>query len=64
MNTRAEISAFVVEEAMSSLKAPVARVAAIDVPAPFNRGLRNMMLPSKGGIIEAVQKVMHPAEVK
>ena len=43
----AEISAVVAEEALSSLKAPIARVAALDVPVPFNRALQVVMLPSR-----------------
>jgi pyruvate/2-oxoglutarate/acetoin dehydrogenase E1 component len=54
----AEIGATVAEEAFSSLKAPIARVAAFDVPPPFNRGLRNMTLPTKLDIIDAAKNIM------
>ena len=54
----AEISAIVAEEAFSSLKAPIARVAALDVPVPFNPALQAIALPSKDDIVNAVRNVL------
>ncbi|MFH0768958.1 MAG: alpha-ketoacid dehydrogenase subunit beta [Chloroflexota bacterium] len=54
----AEISAIVCEEALSSLKAPIIRVTAIEIPPPFHPALQAMAYPSKDDIINAAKKVM------
>lgn len=54
----AEISAIVCEETLSSLKAPIARVAGLDVPMPAHPALRAMALPSRADIVDAAKKMM------
>jgi acetoin:2,6-dichlorophenolindophenol oxidoreductase subunit beta len=54
----AEIAAIVCEEAFASLKAPVKRVAALDVPIPFNRNLERSVLPQVDDIVEAVRSIV------
>jgi len=51
----AEISAIVAEEAMPALKAPIIRVASLDVHAPFSYALQRHVLPSRENIINAVK---------
>jgi len=53
----AEVSAMVTEEAFDYLDAPVRRVAAKDVPIPFNRGLEKAVLPNTQKIIDEVRKL-------
>jgi pyruvate/2-oxoglutarate/acetoin dehydrogenase E1 component len=52
----AEVAAMVCEEMIDRLSAPVARVGAPFVPAPFN--LENLYLPNSGDVVKAVKKVM------
>ncbi|MBI4187897.1 MAG: alpha-ketoacid dehydrogenase subunit beta [Chloroflexi bacterium] len=54
----AEITAIVAEEALSSLKAPVVRVAGPDAPIPYNYPLQKLVMPGKDDIVSAVRKVM------
>ena len=52
----AEVSAMIVEHAFDSLDAPVRRLAAPDVPAmPFNEGMEDYCLPSRGKIAAAMR---------
>ncbi len=51
----AELSAIVMEKAFDWLDAPVARIAALDVPMPFNDRLESAVIPSQEKIIEAVR---------
>jgi pyruvate dehydrogenase E1 component beta subunit len=53
-----EIAAIVAEEAFSSLKAPIARVARPDVPVPFSQPLEAHITPTADKITEAVRKVL------
>jgi 2-oxoisovalerate dehydrogenase E1 component len=57
----AELSAIVMEKAFDWLDAPVARVAALDVPMPFNDRLESAVIPSQERIIEAVRALMEGA---
>ncbi|GHU65858.1 TPP-dependent acetoin dehydrogenase complex, E1 protein subunit beta [Clostridia bacterium] len=56
--TGAEISAMVAEERLSSLKAPIVRVGAPDVPCPHSVHLEQWMIPSEERIIAAVKKTL------
>lgn len=52
----AEVAAMVCEEMLDRLSAPVARIGAPFVPAPFN--LENLYLPNSDDVVKAVRKVM------
>lgn len=52
----AEISSLIMEKALLSLHAPVARVAGPDTPVPLT--LENAYLPSSDRVLSAIQKVM------
>lgn len=54
----AECSARVTESAWSALRAPVVRVAAQDVPIPYNRSLENRVVPDTREICEAIGGVI------
>jgi 2-oxoisovalerate dehydrogenase E1 component len=54
----AEIAAIVAEHAFSSLKAPVKRIAGLDVPMPFAPILENTAMPSTGRIVEELKKAV------
>ena len=54
----AELSALVMEKAFDWLDAPVARVAALDVPMPFNDRLESAVIPSQERIVDAVRALM------
>jgi pyruvate/2-oxoglutarate/acetoin dehydrogenase E1 component len=51
----AECSARVTEAAWGALKAPVKRVAAQDVPIPYNRTLENAVVPSAERIVADIR---------
>lgn len=53
-----EIAAIVCEEAFPYLKAPVKRVAALDVPIPFNPNLERSVLPQVEDIVTAAKSVI------
>jgi pyruvate/2-oxoglutarate/acetoin dehydrogenase E1 component len=53
----AEIAATVMEEAFDDLDAPVVRVAAHDIPMPFNDTLERETVPTVERIVEAVEKL-------
>jgi len=53
----AEVSAMVMEKAFDWLDAPVMRVAARDVPMPFNDKLETAVIPSQESIIQAVRSM-------
>ena len=55
----AEISAIIMEEAFDWLDAPVARVAAPDVPMPYNDRLERAVIPSVAAIAEAIKAVCY-----
>lgn len=54
----AEISAMVMEKAFDWLDAPVMRVAARDVPMPYNDRLEAIVIPSQNDIVAAVQCIV------
>ncbi|MBV1708012.1 MAG: pyruvate dehydrogenase complex E1 component subunit beta [Hyphomicrobiales bacterium] len=56
----AEIAAQVAEHAFAALKAPVLRVAAVEVPMPYAARLEALAQVSAQQVIEAVRKVMAP----
>ena len=53
----AEIAAQIHEAAFDSLDAPVARVAALDSPMPYNKHLEHASLPSAGDIVKAAEQL-------
>jgi 2-oxoisovalerate dehydrogenase E1 component len=53
----AEVVARVSEVAMGALKAPPRRVAAADVPLPYNRALENAALPDADDILKAAREL-------
>jgi pyruvate dehydrogenase E1 component beta subunit len=53
----AEIAALVSQEAFDALKAPVARVALPDCPAPASAALEEAYYPAAGDIVQAVQRL-------
>lgn len=55
----AELAALVMEQAFDDLDAPVARVAALDVPMPFNDNLERAVIPSQERIIEGIRSVLY-----
>ncbi|MCL5959044.1 MAG: alpha-ketoacid dehydrogenase subunit beta [Chloroflexi bacterium] len=55
----AEIAAIVAEEAFSSLKRPIKRVATADVPVPFSPCLEEFVSPSEEKIAKAVRELMN-----
>jgi acetoin:2,6-dichlorophenolindophenol oxidoreductase subunit beta len=50
----AELAAIVAEEAFYHLKAPVKRVAALDIPIPYSPPMEKYVLPSEDKILQAV----------
>ncbi len=54
----AEIAARIYEHAFDYLDAPVSRVAAFEVPVPYNRTLERQAIPDEEDVIEAVKKLM------
>ena len=53
-----EIAAIIAEEAFSSLRAPIRRVAAADVPIPFSPDLERAVLPSEDRLLEAIRSTL------
>lgn len=53
----AEVSATVAEEAFSSLKAPIKRITAPDVPVPFSPRLEQLLYPSADDVVEAARSL-------
>ena len=54
----AEIAASVQEAAFGALKAPISRVAALDVPVPVHTKLEAIVLPSTEKIVAAAKKLL------
>ena len=54
----AEVAALVAEKAFDWLDAPVARVAALDTPMPYNEALERQVIPSQQRIAEAVRETL------
>lgn len=53
-----ELSARIMDDCFYQLDAPVIRVAAEDVPIPYNRRLEAEVIPSTRDIVEGVQKAL------
>jgi len=54
----AEIAAVVAREAFQWLDAPIERVAALDCPVPYNRGLMDAVLPTVERIAVALERLL------
>lgn len=54
----AEIAARIYEEAFDYLDAPVSRVAAVEVPVPYNRKLERSVFPHEQDVVDAVRKLV------
>jgi pyruvate/2-oxoglutarate/acetoin dehydrogenase E1 component len=55
-----EIAAHIAEHAFGSLRAPIRRVAAADVPIPFSPDLEREVLPSEQRVTEAIRSTLGP----
>lgn len=53
-----EISAIVVEEGFDLLRAPILRVARLDIPTPFSKPLEDAITPTVERVIAAVRRVL------
>jgi pyruvate dehydrogenase E1 component beta subunit len=53
-----ELAARIWEAGYDKLKAPVQRVATLDVPVPYNKALEEFISPSESRIVEAIRAVM------
>ncbi len=54
----AEITALVQEKVFDYLKKPILRISSLDVPIPFNDGLKNMVIPNIQKITEEIKSFM------
>ncbi len=54
----AELAARIWESGYDKLKAPVRRVATLDVPVPYNKAMEEFISPSEPRIAEAIRAVM------
>jgi len=54
----AEVAGIVAEHAFSALKAPIRRIAGLDVPMPFSPILENTAIPSARRIVEELKKAL------
>jgi pyruvate dehydrogenase E1 component beta subunit len=54
----AEIAAMIAEDAFEYLKAPIKRVAAYDVPIPFNPNLEKYVIPDINDIVTAIKDLV------
>jgi len=54
----AEVAAQIYEAAFDHLDAPIARVASLDVPMPYNRHLEAAALPASGDIVKAAEQMV------
>lgn len=54
----AEVASQIYEACFDELDAPIERVAALDVPAPYNRHLEASSLPSSGDVVRAVERLV------
>lgn len=54
----AEVAARIYEEAFDYLDAPIKRVAQMEVPLPYNRGLEQMALPKAADVVAAVKELV------
>jgi len=58
MGITSEIAAFVVEEAFAELKAPIARVASLDVPTPCSYALEDVFYPKVADLVTTAKALM------
>ena len=54
----AEVAALAAEKAFDWLDAPVARVAALDTPMPYNEALERQVIPSQQRIADAIRQTL------
>ena len=54
----AEVAAIAAEKAFDWLDAPVARVAALDTPIPYNEALERQVIPSQQRIADAIRETL------
>ncbi len=54
----AEIAAFIAEEGFSSLRAPIKRIAGLDVPIPFSPPMEQFVIPTPEKVVTAVQEIV------
>ena len=54
----AEVAALAAEKAFDWLDAPVARVAALDTPMPYNEALERQVIPSQQRIADAIRETL------
>ena len=54
----AEIAAIVAEEGFSFLRAPIKRVASLDVPIPFSPPMEKFVVPTPDKVTSAVHEVL------
>jgi len=52
-----EISAWIAEEAIEYLQAPILRVGSPDTPIPFSRPLEKIYVPDEGNVRESINKM-------
>ena len=53
-----EIIASINDSYFDELDAPIVRLAALDVPTPYNGGLENLTIPQPEDVIDAVEKLL------
>lgn len=56
----AELAAIVAEERFHHLKAPIRRVAALDIPIPYSPPMEKFVLPSEDKILQAIREICRP----
>jgi pyruvate dehydrogenase E1 component beta subunit len=61
--TGAEIAAALTESAFSELALPVKRIAAADVPTPYNRQLELASIPDVNVVISTIQRLMKEKDI-
>ena len=54
----AEVAALAAEKAFDWLDAPVARVAALDTPMPYNEALERQVIPSQQRIADTIRETL------
>ena len=54
----AELSALIAEHCLDALEAPIARVAAKDLPIPSSLAMEKMILPQPDDVVKAVKKTL------
>ena len=54
----AELSALIAEHCLDALEAPIARVAAKDLPIPSSLAMEKMILPQPDDVVKAVKNTL------